>query len=144
MNCRFLIDVFLSGKPLIDLEISMLQYSNAETTLVQLLKQKVAQEMLAKDVAETIIKELVTSIQTDSQKSKQHIYIYIYIGSLLLCRLLFVCRGQFQTLVSVWSSSKLASPSCKQRVVPLFKPWMWVIRPLVLIFYAFSFGPGPR
>lgn len=55
---QYVLDVFFSGKPLIDLELRMAQFTNPDQATTSRLRQKVRQEVLPKDVAEQIIKEL--------------------------------------------------------------------------------------
>lgn len=55
---QYLLDVVFSGKPVIDLEIRMMQYTNTQQEGTYLLKQKVRQEPLSKETEEKILKEL--------------------------------------------------------------------------------------
>jgi hypothetical protein len=55
---QYLMDVFFSSKPLIDLEVRMFQYTNGESEGVSLLRQKVSQELLDKETMDQILKEL--------------------------------------------------------------------------------------
>jgi hypothetical protein len=53
----YLLDLF-AGKPLIQLEVRMFQYSNAEAGSTYALRQKVKQEALTKEMMQAILKEL--------------------------------------------------------------------------------------
>lgn len=55
---QYLLDVYFSGKPLIDLEVRMVQYSNSAQEGTFALRQKVKQEPLTKDQCDKILKEL--------------------------------------------------------------------------------------
>jgi len=55
---QYLMDVFFSSKPLVDLEVRMFQYTSAENEGVSLLRQKVSQELLDKETMDQILKEL--------------------------------------------------------------------------------------
>ncbi len=56
----YLLDLF-AGKPLIQLEVRMFQYSNAEAGSTYALRQKVKQEALSKEMMQSILKELTTT-----------------------------------------------------------------------------------
>jgi hypothetical protein len=55
---QYLLDAFFTGKPLIDLEVRMMQFSNAGEGSVPALQQKVRQEPLSKEMAQVILKEV--------------------------------------------------------------------------------------
>jgi len=55
---QYLLDVYFSSKPLIDLEVRMVQYANMQSEGTSQLKQKVKQEALSKDTCDKIVKEL--------------------------------------------------------------------------------------
>jgi len=56
---QYLLDVYFTGKPLIDIEMRMFQFANEVGTFnTTLLKQKVAQEPLPGDIATAILKDL--------------------------------------------------------------------------------------
>mmetsp|Transcript_2295 Transcript_2295/g.4234 ORF Transcript_2295/g.4234 Transcript_2295/m.4234 type:complete len:332 (+) Transcript_2295:124-1119(+) len=56
---RYLLDLYFSGKPIVELEVPMIQYSDeAGASVMSLLKQKVRQQALPSDMSESILKEL--------------------------------------------------------------------------------------
>eukprot|EP00455_Lapot_gusevi_P008910 TRINITY_DN1393_c0_g1_i11.p1 TRINITY_DN1393_c0_g1~~TRINITY_DN1393_c0_g1_i11.p1 ORF type:complete len:543 (+),score=276.56 TRINITY_DN1393_c0_g1_i11:197-1630(+) len=59
---QFLLDMYLSGKPLIDLEVRMMQYIGSDggssSINIDLLRQKLKQEPLPKDILQLALKEL--------------------------------------------------------------------------------------
>jgi RZ type zinc finger domain/AAA domain (dynein-related subfamily) len=56
---QFLLHNYFIGKPIINLELPMMQYSNVVgTASTDVLKQKVRQEVLPKDVCDSILREL--------------------------------------------------------------------------------------
>jgi len=56
---QYLLDVYFTGKPLINIEMRMFQFANEAGALsTALLKQKVAQEALPRDIQTAILKEL--------------------------------------------------------------------------------------
>lgn len=57
---RYLLDVVLSGKPLLDLVVRMIQYSDDVVASSVLLKQKVRQEPLPKSIQQKILREIGT------------------------------------------------------------------------------------
>eukprot|EP01006_Ploeotia_vitrea_P051306 TRINITY_DN67549_c12_g1_i1.p2 TRINITY_DN67549_c12_g1~~TRINITY_DN67549_c12_g1_i1.p2 ORF type:complete len:642 (+),score=400.22 TRINITY_DN67549_c12_g1_i1:28-1926(+) len=59
---QYLLDTVFMGKPLIDLEVRMMQYTNAQSggSVTALLRQKVRQEPLNKDACDQILKELAS------------------------------------------------------------------------------------
>jgi len=64
---QYLLEVVLSGKPLLDLEVRTIQYTNAagsgDSGNVSLLAQKVKQVPLPRDIAENILKELRSPVE---------------------------------------------------------------------------------
>jgi hypothetical protein len=56
----YLLDLF-SGKPLIQLEVRLFQYSNTEAGSTYALRQKVKQEPLTKEMMQAVLKELGTT-----------------------------------------------------------------------------------
>jgi hypothetical protein len=60
---QYLLDIYFNGKPLIDLEVRMIQYTNAQAGGTFLLKQKVKQESLPKEMTDKILKELGSPAQ---------------------------------------------------------------------------------
>jgi len=55
---QYLLDVYFMGKPMIYLEIPMIQYKNADSSAGIGLREKVKQEFLSKDVEQKILGEL--------------------------------------------------------------------------------------
>ena len=65
---NYLIDMYFSGKPLIELEVLMIQYTDEQqiNTSTQLLKQKLYQEELNNETKNSILKEITTPSQARS------------------------------------------------------------------------------
>jgi hypothetical protein len=55
---QYLLDVYFTGKPLVELTVRMIQYSNADAGAGYGLREKVKQEFLSKDVESKILAEL--------------------------------------------------------------------------------------
>jgi len=64
---QYLLEVVLSGKPLLDLEVRTMQFTNAASSgdsgNVSLLAQKVKQQPLPRDISENILKELRSPVE---------------------------------------------------------------------------------
>jgi len=64
---QYLLEVVLSGKPLLDLEVRTIQFTNTassgDSSNVYLLSQKVKQMALPRDIADNILKELRSPVE---------------------------------------------------------------------------------